>query len=324
MKKGLSHLPKQKQFMVPVLYRLYNHCWVRSQIAMRNLMNARFRYLQVALLVAVVGCANQTAETRKPAGRPVTNQGGQVTLSDRLAAKANSFERVDMDNNSVSIAAAMIDWTFVSNLTQIISSVTTCAAMVLASLVAIYGISSWRREFKGKRRIELAEDTLALFYQARDAITAIRSPMSYGGEGSTRKQAENETENQKQARDRAYVVFERFNKHQEVFNKMLSMRYRFMAEIGKDKSAPFEEIRLIINEIFIAAQILADLWAKRIEHLEANTQEKHYKNIRKYETIFWWGIPEEDEINKRANNAISAIEKTCESIIMGKATKERS
>lgn len=49
-------------------------------------MIIRLRYLQVALLVAVVGCASRTPETPKPAGRPVTYQGGQVTLSGRLSA----------------------------------------------------------------------------------------------------------------------------------------------------------------------------------------------------------------------------------------------
>lgn len=44
-------------------------------------MITRLRYLQVALLAVVIGCANRTPETPKPAAEPVTYQEGQVTLS---------------------------------------------------------------------------------------------------------------------------------------------------------------------------------------------------------------------------------------------------
>jgi hypothetical protein len=150
-----------------------------------------------------------------------------------------------MDNNSASIAVEIV-----KSLPTIVASV----AAIIASAVAIYGINSWRREFKGKRQIELAEDVLALFYEARDAITAIRYPLSYETEGRTRKPEDNETEQEKKARDRAYIVWERYSKRKRTFNKLHSMRYRFMAQIGKKESEPFEEIRKIVNEIFTAAE----------------------------------------------------------------------
>ena len=51
-------------------------------------------------------------------------------------------------------------------------------SLLIGIWVAIYGIDSWRREHKGKREIELAEDVLALFYEARDAIKYMRFPFS--------------------------------------------------------------------------------------------------------------------------------------------------
>lgn len=44
------------------------------------------------------------------------------------------------------------------------------ASVIIASCVAIFGINAWRKEFVDKRRIELAEEVLALFYQAKDII----------------------------------------------------------------------------------------------------------------------------------------------------------
>jgi len=43
-------------------------------------------------------------------------------------------------------------------------------SLVIAAWAAIYGINAWRSEFVGKKRIDLAEDVLVRFYEARDAI----------------------------------------------------------------------------------------------------------------------------------------------------------
>ena len=124
-------------------------------------------------------------------------------------------------------------------------------SLLIGIWVAIYGIDSWRREHKGKRQMELAEETLALFYEARDVIAYIRNIFSYSSETEGIEKGENESEERFEARKQASVVFKRYNERQELFNKIHAMRYRFMAQIGKEKAKPFEELRKIVNEIFI-------------------------------------------------------------------------
>ena len=41
-------------------------------------------------------------------------------------------------------------------------------SVIIGALTLISGIRAWKREYIGKRKIELAEDTLMFFYQARD------------------------------------------------------------------------------------------------------------------------------------------------------------
>jgi hypothetical protein len=69
-------------------------------------------------------------------------------------------------------------------------------SIIIGALALISGIRAWKREYIGKRKIELAEDTLMLFYQARDAIREIRNPFGAIGEGSSRQRADNETEDE--------------------------------------------------------------------------------------------------------------------------------
>ncbi len=186
--------------------------------------------------------------------------------------------------------------------------------ITVASIVAIHGINSWRREFKGKRRIELAEDVLALFYQARDAIASIRNPLTMGDELSAPPK-ENEPTEEKEARDKMYFIFKRCEDREELFSKLPSVRYRFMAQIGADKVGPFDEIVGIVNEILIFARMSAYAWAKCLKSHNPKRQEAYHEEIRKYmEKIYRGG--EEDEIRKRVDEALSEMEDTCRKIIM--------
>ena len=109
-------------------------------------------------------------------------------------------------------------------------------SLIIASGAVIYGVNAWRREFIGRRRIELAEEALVLFYEAKDALRWIRSPGGFVGEGQTRKPRENETPEEKEIFDHAYIVIERYNKQQELFNKIHAMRYRYMAKFGTQEA----------------------------------------------------------------------------------------
>jgi hypothetical protein len=70
-----------------------------------------------------------------------------------------------------------------SNIFDILESV----SIIIAAIVAIKGIDSWRRELRGSKEVELSEQVLALFYECRDNIRFIRNPFSHSDEGSTRK-----------------------------------------------------------------------------------------------------------------------------------------
>ena len=93
-----------------------------------------------------------------------------------------------------------------------ISEIITSISVMIAAIAFVSGINAWKREFVGKRRIELAETVLAMFYEAQDAIREIRSPFGTTNEGNTRKRSDNELEEDAIILDRAYVVFERYKK----------------------------------------------------------------------------------------------------------------
>lgn len=197
------------------------------------------------------------------------------------------------------------------DLTDLIQS----GAVIIASIVAIYGITAWRVEFVGKRRIELAEEVLAHFYQARDIINSIRSSFGYEGEGKTRKSGLNESPKDKDALDQAYVLIERYNRHAELFSRLHALRYRFMAQFGPDASTPFDDLNKIINELLLSAKRKARLstvpeWKLRSEA----ALEKHHEEWLENERVYY-SEEQNDPITPRLVKIISDIESTCRPII---------
>lgn len=222
-----------------------------------------------------------------------------------------------MDANSLGILAISVDWEFIKEVTELTLSFITTGAVVVAAWIGSKGIDSWRKESVGKRRIELCEEVLELFYQSKDSIMHMRSPLSFGGEGSTRKAEENETKKEKEARDRAYILFERYDAHKELFSKIHSLRYRFMAQIGPDEIKPFEDLRQVINDLFMAARMLSELWSITKQWIGPDEKQKHFEDIKKYEQIFWW-YGKQDPIVPRIDKIISDIENICNKVITGK------
>jgi len=194
-------------------------------------------------------------------------------------------------------------------------------AAILANGAVILGVyialNSWRNEYFGKKKIELAENTLILFYKASDIIHFLRHPLAYESETEKIKINEKESKEEYRARKNASVLLYRYNQHSDLFNEIHATRYRFMVQFGKDKIKPFDDLRKITVDLIASAKTLAMLWPIK----QFSTEEKredHIKNVKKYEAIFWEGRQKNDQINKRLDEVISQIEQICYKIIGSK------
>lgn len=203
-----------------------------------------------------------------------------------------------------------------------IADAITSISVAIAAIAFVVGINAWKREFVGKRRIELAENVLALFYEAQDAIREIRNPFSFGGEGATRKRSEHEREEETKLLDQAYVVFERYQKREKLFAELRSMKYRVMASFGSKVAEPFDELTIILNEIFSSARILGTYYWKRQGGVQMNEAEyqHHLEQMNKYEAIFWFMGEENDKIAPRVQRAVEKIESIAKEASMMKAS----
>lgn len=197
-------------------------------------------------------------------------------------------------------------------------------AIVAGAGVAFYGIWSWRTELSGKLRYQLAEEALSLFYQSRDLIRAIRNPMGGTEEGKTRKENPAETPDQKRAFDQAYVLWERYLRHQEVFSRINTLRYRFMAVFGKTAAKPFEMLDDIIRRFVVAVQILGNAWHRAGKiGFDSPEMDALTKSIQEQSAVFWEGYQTPDQISALADDMIKEIEKICVPVLIWKLRKRR-
>jgi hypothetical protein len=184
---------------------------------------------------------------------------------------------------------------------------------LFVGLLALFGIvitQSWttRREY-AKRRIEFAEEVLALFYEVRDALRFIRNPAGWVGEGSTRPRGEHEIEADSRILDMAYVVFERYKKQEAIFSNLRSKRYRFMAMFRCRSHEPFDAVNSALNQVFVASQMLGSHYWQRQGRVDMEPAifQQHLSDMEAQEAIFWM-IPDRDTITPVVDGAIKKIE----------------
>jgi hypothetical protein len=159
-----------------------------------------------------------------------------------------------------------------------------------------------------KRRVELAEEALSEFYQAREIIMLARHPASFEGEGRTRTRAGHETEEDSKALDSYYVTIERMSEHKELFSRLYAKRYRFQALFGRDAVKPFDDLFRIRDEVAIAVRMLMRTY-------RSNPALPLPAAHDRWEATMGWGTSEDDPIAKRLDQAVEDIERICQPAI---------
>lgn len=186
--------------------------------------------------------------------------------------------------------------------------------VVIASIIAICGINGWRKEMREKREAELAEEVLVCVYECRDAIRAIRSPFVYSGEGKSREKGEFETQEQSKALDDAYVFYERYEQRILVFNRLNSLKYRFMVLVGPESQNLFDEMNLIAKQIVFSAREMAEYWSPGFE--SDDYVKKRKKELKR---MFFESYGDNDELGNQLEQLVAKFEFECKKLLRVKS-----
>jgi hypothetical protein len=159
-----------------------------------------------------------------------------------------------------------------------------------------------------KRRQELAEEVLSGFYQIRDAVRIIRTPMKLPGEGESRPRTELEPEGVAQQRDTYYATLERLEQRRQDIGNLLAKRYRAVALFGAEADQTFESLHGAITGIGNAAALL-------IRWSGDDTRRQNPDIWKEAERTIWWTGAEPDLIANQIEAATRAIERICRPVL---------
>src|SRR5690554_1467040 len=139
---------------------------------------------------------------------------------------------------------------------------------------------------------------LASFFEMSDAVAFIRNPFSSSNEGCTRKRSEHENPEHSELLDRAYIVFERHEQRKEVFVRLHTLKYRFMAVFGSETEALFNDISKTVNSIFSSANALGHRYWPQQGRVRMGDGEfqAHLNEMERHEGILWDNYGDNDEI----------------------------
>jgi hypothetical protein len=178
-----------------------------------------------------------------------------------------------------------------------IATILQAISVILACWAVIAGIDAWKREFVGKRKIEIAEQTLAKFFEVKDAIRFIRNPFARIDEGKSRKRSSGESEDESDALDQGYVAIERLQTKEGAFADFNALKYRFMASFGPENESIFGEVFKIVNSIRAATRTLArHYWNQGNRIAQSDAYEKRLQEMSRFERIIWDHGEADDDI----------------------------
>lgn len=173
-------------------------------------------------------------------------------------------------------------------------------AAVCTTFFAWRALTKWREETIGKRRLEIAEETLASFYQVREVIHDARTAMIWADEMVKEEGVPDDVVGHS-----AYGPIRRLRSS---FNKIIDLRtkrHRFAAVFGTDRTKPWDIVEEVLNEIKAASDALL-----HVRHQEVRARDPESAFYVEQRKVLARGT-QDDSIALRINAAIAEIEAVC-------------
>jgi hypothetical protein len=185
-----------------------------------------------------------------------------------------------------------------------LSAIIQAASIAVTAFFAIKSLNAWRSQLVGKRRFEVAEETIVAAYKARDALNWIRNPATWSNEKVDREPDPSETEGQKRLRDSYFVHLKRIKDTADDFAQLGKVRHLSKIYLGDDTATAIDTFFEIRNEVAIAANMLID----HVGEPPGNSED-FYKEQK---WVIWGTGGKLDLIKPKIEAALKTLETSCD------------
>ena len=178
--------------------------------------------------------------------------------------------------------------------------------LLTTAIAAARGVAHWANEYKGGKRIDLAEDLLATAYEVREAISFMRGPFAWDSESTDLVRLEGESEHDYRVRKTYSVAYFRYKEHVELFSRLRSICFRVEALFGRPHGKPVRMLLQAPHIVIAAGSTLGRMAARGEFSLEAQ-RVGHDELRQRLERDLWEGLGN-DTLAEKLENALAAIE----------------
>ncbi|KAF0144334.1 MAG: hypothetical protein FD156_1885 [Nitrospirae bacterium] len=205
-----------------------------------------------------------------------------------------------MDNN-------VINWPAVKDYVGIIKEIIVALAALSAAIFAYLGLSTWRKELKGKSEYEKAKDVLKAVYKVREGFKHVRNPAIWSYEypeemrdhwGHLKRGTEYE--------GTAHVYEQRWKILSEAFNDLEEKTLEAQVEWGPEFENVIRPLRECRAELMVTLQMKLER-KKHPEEFSRITEEERQKETSVLNYL--GNDSEHDKFTPRINAAIAEFEK---------------
>lgn len=192
---------------------------------------------------------------------------------------------------------------------SIIKDLCTIVSLIIAAVVAIKGLQTWRHQLKGTAHYELAKRILKATYRLRDEIQSVRNPLMTEGEiNHAVKEARleiNPSDDDYYVKSMAAVYYIRWKPVIDAYRTLELEAVEAEALWGPKAKEVIVPIKKSVNSLITAIDlVLRDLQPRGpriLNNLHRETFEKIMNGIS--------SAPEEDQYLRELNSSVEAIEK---------------
>ena len=188
-----------------------------------------------------------------------------------------------------------------------LGTVAGSVAIVVAAVLGRSAVKDFRHQKVIEKQVDQAEQALAVAYKLKDAISAIRSPMTMGHESADAREELGDKEwfnllgeGEQGKYVQANVFYQRTRSQKDTFDAAFEILPYAKAYFGKDIEGAFRTILKCGRSV----RVYADAYARD------NGRDREF--TKKIESIIWEGagLDGADETTTEIDNAIEKIEAT--------------
>ncbi len=170
--------------------------------------------------------------------------------------------------------------------------------------VAVYGVTQWKNEIKGKERFEAAKRLMRAAYKLRDRMQEARNPFIPVGEFPDQSAYSTGASPQERAKGLAHVYEQRWWRVAEVLSELDEATFEAEVLWGEDIKVKAERLKDCARRLYAAFKTNITLVAQSSSSGSDNDLQDE---IRK---IVSWGSEKPDKFEEEVKEKIGDIEKT--------------